>query len=203
MSRLTKMKYHGIGGVRKHIMEMRDIVGQLNAMEMTISDGFLVQYILSSLPTQFDQFKVTYNTQKEKWTINELTLKCVQEEDRLKEEGLFVVNMVSQNNHGSKKPKAKEEKKIPPKKNIKKGGNKCHFCNKKGHIKKDCLKRKNWFEKRGNLLSLVCFETNFIDVPTNTWWVDTGAVIHVCNNVHGFLTSQPPMSHECNIAIEN
>ena len=41
---------------------------------------------LLSLPTQLSQFKVSYNCQKEKWTINEHILYYVQEEKRLKQE---------------------------------------------------------------------------------------------------------------------
>ncbi|RVW21194.1 Retrovirus-related Pol polyprotein from transposon TNT 1-94 [Vitis vinifera] len=42
--------------------------------------------VLISLPTQFSPFKISYNTQKEKWTLNELIAQCVQEEERLKQE---------------------------------------------------------------------------------------------------------------------
>ena len=29
----------------------------------------------------------------------------------------------------------------------------------------------------------VCFESNLIDLPSNTWWLDSGAIIHVCNSM--------------------
>ena len=28
----------------------------------------------------------------------------------------------------------------------------------------------------------VCFESNIIDMPSNTWWLDSGATIHACRN---------------------
>ena len=49
--------------------------------------------------------------------------------------------------------------------------------------KQDCLKRKAWFEKKGNFLSLVCYETNLTEVPSNTWWLDSIATIHVSNTM--------------------
>ncbi len=58
---------------------------------------------------------------------------------------------------------------------------KCFWCNKPGHKKVDCLKRKQWFEKRGIHSVSVCFESNLIEVPFSTWWLDTGATTHVCN----------------------
>ena len=58
-------------------MIMRDIVGKLNDLKITISDSFLVHFILQTLPIE-----VSYNTHKDEWSINELMIKCVQEEER-------------------------------------------------------------------------------------------------------------------------
>ncbi|KAK2978778.1 hypothetical protein RJ640_011306 [Escallonia rubra] len=41
---------------------------------------------MTSLPAQFGPFKINYNTQKEKWKMNELISMRVQEEERLKSE---------------------------------------------------------------------------------------------------------------------
>ena len=42
----SSLKLYRIRGVRDHIMCMRDIVAQLKALEITMSDSFLVHYIL-------------------------------------------------------------------------------------------------------------------------------------------------------------
>ena len=64
----SSLKLQGIRGVRDHIMRMRDIVVQLKVLEVTMSDSFLVHYILCTLPLQYAPFKISYNTYKDKWS---------------------------------------------------------------------------------------------------------------------------------------
>lgn len=80
MVKLSSMKLIGVKGVRKHIMEIRALAAQLKSLEVEISDSFLVYLILNSLSSQYGPFKISYNTHKEKWSINELLTMCVQEE---------------------------------------------------------------------------------------------------------------------------
>ena len=67
-------------------MEMSNLVTRLRALKLELFDDILVYLVLISLPAQFSHFKISYNTQKEKWTLNELIAQCVQEEERLKHE---------------------------------------------------------------------------------------------------------------------
>ncbi|RVW78971.1 hypothetical protein CK203_052353 [Vitis vinifera] len=73
-----------------HIMQRRDIAAQLKTLEVEMSDSFLVHFILNILPQQYGPFKISYNTHKDKWSINELLTMCVQEEGRLKMELAFL-----------------------------------------------------------------------------------------------------------------
>ncbi|KAL0433574.1 UNVERIFIED_CONTAM: hypothetical protein Slati_2691700 [Sesamum latifolium] len=87
--RFTSQKLTGLNGVREHIMQMRDIAAQLKSLEVDISESFLVHYILNTLPSQYAHFKISYNTHKDKWSINELMTMCVQEEGRLSMETAY------------------------------------------------------------------------------------------------------------------
>ncbi|XP_076933443.1 uncharacterized protein LOC143599352 [Bidens hawaiensis] len=49
-------KYNGTSGVREHIMMMNDMTNQLKTLDMEISEGFLVHFIMTSLPSQSDLF---------------------------------------------------------------------------------------------------------------------------------------------------
>ncbi|XP_021815541.1 uncharacterized protein LOC110758061 [Prunus avium] len=94
MNALTIMRYDGESSAREYIMKLIDIANKLKDLEVTIYDPFLMHVALNSLPPKFGQLKVSYNTQKENWDLNELISMCVQEEDRLKRDQMEVVNLV-------------------------------------------------------------------------------------------------------------
>ncbi|RVX18946.1 Retrovirus-related Pol polyprotein from transposon TNT 1-94 [Vitis vinifera] len=204
MAELTTMKYDGQKGIQQHILNMTEKAAKLKALGMGMDESFLVQFVLNSLPSQFAPFKIHYNTNSDQWNLNELTSKCIQEEVRLRQEGHNLALAVT---HGvtKKKGKFKKGKNFPPKKSGPGEGSQshdgkftvsCYFCGKKGHVKKDCIKRKAWFEKRGINLSFVCYESNLAEVPSNTWWIDSGATTHVTNLMQGFLTTRKPKESE-------
>ena len=91
----SSTKLTGITGVCDHIMRMRDIATQLKSLEVTMSDTFLVHYILNTLPQQYSPFKISCSTHKDKWSINELLIMCVQEEGRLMMEEDEKVNLTT------------------------------------------------------------------------------------------------------------
>ncbi|BAS84405.1 Os03g0375717, partial [Oryza sativa Japonica Group] len=84
IKRLTSMRYNYKDGVRKHIMQMGAMNGELKSMDMGINDDLLVHFILSSLPSDFESFIINYNNQRDKWSIEELISHSVEEEDRQK-----------------------------------------------------------------------------------------------------------------------
>ncbi|XP_028111379.1 uncharacterized protein LOC114309771 [Camellia sinensis] len=102
MAELTTMKYDGNRGVQDYILNMADKAAKLKTLGMQVDETFPMQFILNSLPSQFSAFKIHYNTNKEKWSLNELTNMCVQEEVRLGEEGRQIALAVT---HGAIKKK--------------------------------------------------------------------------------------------------
>ncbi|XP_074302717.1 uncharacterized protein LOC141634435 isoform X1 [Silene latifolia] len=151
--KFTSLKLNATNGVRDFIMRMRDIAAQLKVLEVTMSDSFLAHFILCSLPAQYAPFKISYNTHKDKWSLNELMTMCVQEEGRLLLEEGEKVNLTTSTNKessstkkGHHKDKGKGKMSVEP--TIKKESS-CFFCKKKGHMKKDCIKFKAWLKKKG------------------------------------------------------
>ena len=39
---------------------------------MTVNENFLVQFILNSLPSEYDPFQMSYNSIKDEWNVHEL-----------------------------------------------------------------------------------------------------------------------------------
>ena len=76
---------------------------------MSVSENYLIQFILNSLPSSFGPFKAAYNQSPTPWTITESIARCDQEERRLKAEGQLMVNFIS---HNKSKGKG-ENKKMP------------------------------------------------------------------------------------------
>ena len=209
--KFSSIRITSVRGVREHIMQMRDIAAQLKKLGIDMSDSFLVHFILNTLPHQYGPFKISYNTHKDKWSINELMTMCVQEEERLVMElgeSAMLATTFGKNKRNdtsqtyTSKSNQKGKGRIPPQADIKKE-NKCFFCKRKGHVKKACPKFKKWLEKKGNISSFVCYEYNMVNVNINTWWIDSGSTIHIANSLQGMQNLRKPVGNELSILSGN
>ncbi|KAL6311270.1 hypothetical protein AAG906_016241 [Vitis piasezkii] len=201
LSKLVSMRYKGKENIREYIMEMSNLVTRLKALKLELSEDILVHLVLISLPTQFSPFKISYNTQKEKWTLNELIAQCVQEEERLKQEKIESAHLASTSQGFGTNKKRKRDNKgkqtavsgTSKQKEQKKQDKEitCFFCKKAGHMKKTCTKYAAWREKKGTLLNFVCSEINLV-VPPDT-----------CVTMRGCLRSRMPTDGERYIYVGN
>ncbi|KAB2608369.1 hypothetical protein D8674_011537 [Pyrus ussuriensis x Pyrus communis] len=57
MNELMTKKYNGMGCVREHILELLDVGAKLNALDVPMSDAFLVHVALNSLPNEYSQLE--------------------------------------------------------------------------------------------------------------------------------------------------
>jgi hypothetical protein len=211
---MNSLSYKDFPNVRDYIMRWTHMRSKLSAHDINLPDKFMVARILSTLPPEFGMIKTSFNTQGESWSILELITRCVAEEEKIKKEkkqtALATVSASFDKNKGkgsnqATKPRSNNfKKKGKPQKQSKEWQKnvKCFFCNKRGHVKKDCFKFKNWLEKKkgnnekGMPSALVCVESNLADVCKNSWWIDSGASIHIAMSLKGFLKQRKPKDHE-------
>ena len=86
------MKFDGSRSMQKYAIEMTNIVLKLKTLGMVVDDSFLIQFILNSLPSEYRSFQINYNTIKDKWDVNELIGKLIQEENKLKNLESHIIN---------------------------------------------------------------------------------------------------------------
>uniref|UniRef100_A0A1S3Y7A2 Retrovirus-related Pol polyprotein from transposon TNT 1-94 n=1 Tax=Nicotiana tabacum TaxID=4097 RepID=A0A1S3Y7A2_TOBAC len=143
LSKLVSMRYKGKGNIREYTLEMSHLASKLKSLKLVLPEELLVYLVLISLPAHFNQFKVSYNCLKEKWTLNELISHCVQEEERIKQDKTDSAHLAS-SSKDTKKRKGKEvavarpqnKQHKEPKVEITELG--CFFCKGTNHMKKYC-----------------------------------------------------------------
>jgi hypothetical protein len=181
---------------------MSNIASKLKPMDMELPHTFVVHLVLASLPKEFKTFVVNYNISPETWDLEKLIAMCVQEEERLKASHGDTLNYVRHNkrNNSSDKytrPQGKPQFKRGSTSSSSsthpgKGGKKdqphiekdqCMWCHKTGHYKKDCPDFLRHLIKKGEDVITFIDETLYVSYSKSTWWIDSGATVHVANSL--------------------
>ena len=220
IKKLVTEKYSG-GGVREHILRMSNMASKLKTMDMALPDEFMVHLIFASLPDDFEAFVVNYNSQPDKWSIEKLMAMCSQEEERIKAKRGDSINYVKHNNKknysNNSKPSFKTRGKAPRNDHRNKSDDNvkqsihnsevdkdtCKHCKKKGHYMKDCVEFLKWMNVRGTDQITFIDESLYLEYSVSTWWIDSGATVHVANSLQGFATRQILLRGERTIRVAN
>ena len=141
---LNNTKYDEVKGVMDHIMLLSSYYNKVKGLKMDIGEEFLTYSIMKSLPSQFDNIRSSYNTEKEVCSLEELTVIFVKEVDDIKLNRLRFVAMVSHQVDKSKKSFRKKRQGFKP--------NEKKFSSKKSKGPKDVAyhmkERKEYFNRR-------------------------------------------------------
>ena len=70
--KFSSLRLTSVKDVHEYIMQMWEISAQLKKLEVDIFKSILVHFTLNTLPSKYGPFKISYNTHKDKWSINEL-----------------------------------------------------------------------------------------------------------------------------------
>ncbi|CAA6656983.1 unnamed protein product [Spirodela intermedia] len=63
LAKLLSLKYQGKESIKKYILEMFHVISKLKALKLELSKYLFMHLVLIYFPTQFSQFKVSYNCQ--------------------------------------------------------------------------------------------------------------------------------------------
>ena len=61
--------YDGASDVRAHNDKLIGCYHKLKAMGMDLGEGYMVWFVMGTLPSQFDLIRSSYNAQKEQWSV--------------------------------------------------------------------------------------------------------------------------------------
>ncbi|KAG6706991.1 hypothetical protein I3842_06G009900 [Carya illinoinensis] len=164
-------------------MKLTHFFNKLKGMKVELADSFLLWQEMMKNAKSHAAFMVTIDKGKKKFfKSNSSNFR------KIKKPG---------------KPPQQASMSVPngPKNEVFKG--KCNFCHLFGHRRIDCRKFKAWLDKKGTRSLLVYFESNLIDVPLNTWWLDTGATIHITNSLQELRNRRRPIDTELVVNMDN
>jgi hypothetical protein len=62
----------------------------------------------------------------------------------------------------------------------------CKWCEKRGHYQKDCSEFPKHLMRKGEEIITFLDESLYLSYLESTWWIDSGATIHISNSLQGF-----------------
>lgn len=165
---LFTMRYdHACDDVRSYIMRMIEYQLRLKALDVSLSDKFIVLHSLNTLPSEFSMLKNAYILKDETWSFNDLLSRAAVQEEKLRKEksqtvlysrnsnvskgsgkkSKYMAHKVTQ--HITKDPGSTSNSMGVRKTYSKKDKNflRCFFCKKMGHLMRGCEKYKLWLSE--------------------------------------------------------
>jgi hypothetical protein len=182
--------------VRDHILKMSNVATRLKPVDLAIKDGFLIYLTFNSLPKEFKTFEVNYNSMNDKWTLEKFIAMCVQEEERVKRNNGDVDSVNMAKHHQKRKnfppkpyaPKREDKGKVVSTSSDPLGDKEqCVWGKKRGHYQKNCIEFLKHLNKQGEDHVTFVDEFLFLSYAKSTWWIDSGASIHIANSLQNLL----------------
>ena len=80
----------------------------------------------------------------------------------------------------------------------------CLYYKKTGHYKKDCPDYlKMIVAKKGENIITFINESLYVQYSKSTWWIDSGATVHVANSLQGFHSTRTTQKRERHVKVAN
>jgi hypothetical protein len=138
---------------------------------------------------------------------------CVQEEERIKDANGGTLSFIKDNkrknvnvnDNSPSKPKGKGPMQHQPQQNrFAVNKDQCLYRKKEGHYKKDCPEfLKMIMTKKGENIITFINESLYVQYLKSTWWINSGATVHVANSLQGFHSTRIMQRSERHVKVTN
>jgi hypothetical protein len=82
--------------------------------------------------------------------------------------------------------------------------NQCLYYKKEGHYKKVCPEfLKMIMAKKGENIITFINESLYVQYSKSTWWIDSGATVHLANSLQGFRSTRTTQRSERHVKVMN
>lgn len=179
----------------QYVTEFTRKAEQLEEAGIEIPNELLSIMLLGSLPTEFENFSVAIESRDEIPTLENLKIKLIEEEARQNDR---VARTSEDYNNDALLTKGRPERSKGPnakpkdshtKANVNKFSGKCFNCGKSGHMSRFCRAKPKRSESNDATDAMTAIACNTeISNRLNTWYLDSGATRHMCNNERAFAT---------------
>ena len=175
------------------------IVGRMESSGMTVDDATKIGKVLHCLPTEYDSFRQSWRlTKDDKASFTDLQSQLLATEADIKSRDPVEASggdaFVGRNVGGDRNRRAESENdSTGEKRRDRKKDVKCYYCNRKGHIKKDCQQREHdersgtSQEEDSSNCSLVSDQA-YVATTNDEWLGDSGASSHITSHREWFTT---------------
>lgn len=195
--KLVQLRLDEEKSVAEHLNEFQDVINQLANMKVNFDDELQALLLMSSLSESWETLVVSLSNSNANGTISLETVRSslLNEELRRKGSGLKSVQseaMVARDSKGDTAWKKKEASG--------KGAIICHYCNKKGHIRRNCHAYKKDQKRAAHGDSSDDAGADFAEGTYSEascdvlfsegkpWKMDSGASFHICRDVNCFAS---------------
>ncbi|KAK8926157.1 hypothetical protein KSP39_PZI018485 [Platanthera zijinensis] len=226
LKKLGEFRYREGSPILDHVNEFQGIIDRLTAMKVTFEDEVNALWLLKSLPDSWEMVRVSLINSSPQGIVSMEIAKSgiLNEEVRRKSQGtsgsssrVDVLFTETRGRARSKSRGRKEDRSQSRGKSKSRYQNlECHYCHKKGHIKKFCYSWKNDQKKNGiategkdegHMAATVSTEeddviivgddvTAALSCDDRCWIVESGASTHVSHNRELFATYT---THDCGV----
>lgn len=216
MQKCHEYKMDPNAATSQHIARVENMARQLQDVGENISEIAVMVKLLGSLPQKFQTFVTAWESvDPTRQTLNYLRERLLTEESRissLDEVTTALASVSTKDEHrktsqGNQKPNAKKFE-------VRKSDTECFYCHKRGHLIRDCRKRKASYnrQKKNDIAVLVTSSTDskvitdsvsnknedsiLCEDIKNVWLMDSGAFKHITFRREWFAEFRPSQGEQ-------